>query len=65
MNNVWCIQNGCAETWRSATSTAPWNRRIRHFDELRLSGGLIRAEGRVIAFSIGDPPQRRHLSGAF
>jgi hypothetical protein len=28
---------------------------MRHFDELGLSGGLIRAGGRVMAFSIGDP----------
>ena len=28
---------------------------IRHFNELGLSGGLIRAEGKVVAFSIGDP----------
>lgn len=28
---------------------------FRHFEELKMQGGLIRAGGRVIAFSIGDP----------
>lgn len=28
---------------------------MRHFDELELMGGLIRADGRALAFSIGDP----------
>ena len=28
---------------------------FRHFEALKMQGGLIRANGRVIAFSIGDP----------
>lgn len=28
---------------------------FRHFEELKMQGGLIRAGGRVVAFSIGDP----------
>ncbi len=28
---------------------------LNHYEELKMQGGLIRANGRVIAFSIGDP----------
>lgn len=28
---------------------------FRHFDELRLQGGVLRADGRLIAFTIGEP----------
>ncbi len=28
---------------------------FRHFEQLKMQGGLIRANGRIIAFSIGDP----------
>lgn len=55
MNNLWCIQNGCAEDAAISDEYCAVESAIRHFDELGLSGGLIRAEDKVVAFSIGDP----------
>jgi len=55
MNTAWCIQNGCAEDMAISDEYCAVESAIRHFDELGLSGGLIRAGGKVIAFSIGDP----------
>ncbi len=55
MNNLWCIQNGCAEDAAISDEYCAVESAIRHFDELGLTGGLIRAEDKVVAFSIGDP----------
>lgn len=55
MNNIWCIQNGCAEDLAISDEYCAVESAIRHFDELGLSGGLLRAGGKVVAFSIGDP----------
>ena len=32
---------------------------LKHFFELELSGGLIRADGKIIAFSYGSPVSGR------
>ena len=55
MNHLWCIENGCSENLGISDEYCAVESAIRHFDELKLTGGLIRSEGRVIAFSIGDP----------
>lgn len=54
MHDKWCeladieTRNGLLE------ETAAVKKALDYFDELRLSGGLIRAGGRVVAFSVGD-----------
>jgi hypothetical protein len=55
MNTLWCIQNGCAEDLAISEEYCAVESAIRHYDELGLSGGLIRTGGKVVAFSIGDP----------
>ncbi len=55
MNLAWCLQAGCMEDSGLTDEYCAVEQAFRHFSELRLSGGLIRAEGRVVAFSIGDP----------
>ena len=55
MNHLWCVENGCAENLGISDEYCAVVSAIHHFDELKLSGGLIRSEGKVIAFSIGDP----------
>ena len=55
MNMAWCLQAGCTQDMALSDEYCAVEQAIRHFDELGLSGGLIRSEGRVIAFSIGDP----------
>ena len=36
------------------TNPARWNARLNTFFDLGLTGGLIRSEGKVIAFAIGE-----------
>ncbi|MBE0600925.1 MAG: DUF2156 domain-containing protein [Firmicutes bacterium] len=55
MNTLWCLQNGCDEDMAISDEYCAVESAIRHFDELGLVGGLIRTEGRVVAFSIGEP----------
>ncbi len=55
MNTVWCMQNGCSPDTGISDEYCAVESAIRHFDELELSGGLIRSEDRVVAFTIGDP----------
>lgn len=55
MNTVWCMQNGCAENITISDEYCAVESALRHYDALGLSGGLLRAEGKVVAFSIGDP----------
>ena len=55
MNTIWCIQNGCAENLEISEEYCAAESAVRHFNELDLSGGLIRTGGKVVAFSIGDP----------
>ena len=60
MHMAWCLQAGCLKDGALLDSGlsdeyCAVEQALKHFDELGLSGGLIRAEGRVIAFSMGDP----------
>ncbi len=55
MNMAWCLQMGCKQDASLSDEYCAVEQALRHFDELKLSGGLLRTEGRVIAFSIGDP----------
>lgn len=54
MSMAWCLQNGCVDDASLSDEYSAVEQAFRHFSELKLSGGLIRTEGRVIAFSIGD-----------
>ncbi len=55
MNTLWCMQNGCAEDIAISEEYCAVESAIRHYHELELTGGLIRTEGKVVAFAIGDP----------
>ncbi len=55
MNMAWCLQAGCMDDSGLNDEYCAVEQAFRHFSQLRLSGGLLRAEGRVVAFSIGDP----------
>ncbi|MGI6238062.1 MAG: DUF2156 domain-containing protein [Christensenellales bacterium] len=50
----WCIQVGCGDNNDLSDEFCAVEQALRHFRALRLTGGLIRADGEVIAFSIGD-----------
>ena len=36
---------------------------LRLFEELELTGGLLRAGGRIVAFTLGEPSLFRYLCG--
>lgn len=55
MNLVWCAQAKERQMSDLNGEFCAVDQALVHFDALRLSGGLIRAGGRVVAFSIGDP----------
>ena len=55
MNTVWMMQAGCDPDMALTDEYCAVESALRYYDELGLSGGLLRVEGKVIAFSIGDP----------
>lgn len=51
----WCIEVGGCEGNKSLSSElCAVGRALTHFFELKLSGGLIRLDGKVVAYSIGE-----------
>lgn len=55
MAQEWRIQNSCAEKGEMHNEFCVTINALKHLKELELQGGLIRADGRVVAFSIGEP----------
>lgn len=54
MNDEWCQKNGgCVEEGKRAEFCAI-KQTFRHYAELGFKGGLLRLDGRVVAFSIGE-----------
>lgn len=54
MNDEWCQINGCNNNRSLREESCATRSAIRNMFLLGLDGGLIRADGRVIAFSLGD-----------
>lgn len=55
MNDEWCRRNGCKGEPDLAWERCAVRKSMRYFSELKLSGGLLRLNGKVIAFTIGEP----------
>lgn len=55
MNVAWCEEAKLRQMSDLGSEYCAVDQALRHFDALGLSGGLIRAGGRVVAFSVGDP----------
>ena len=55
MNLAWCEEARKRQMSDLNGEYCAVEQALRHFDALGLSGGLIRTEGQVVAFSIGDP----------
>ena len=55
MNKEWCLQNGCADNEGMLHEQDAVMQSLKHFFELRLQGALLRLDGRVVAFTIGEP----------
>ncbi len=54
MSEEWCRLNGCAGDRDLAAEACAVRQSFNHFFAMELEGGLIRAGGRVIAFTMGD-----------
>ena len=50
----WCRQNGCDPENGLDKEVRALRKAFAHFDELKLSGGLIRIEGKPVAYTIGE-----------
>lgn len=51
----WCNQNGCREDDEKNSELCVALNSLRLLEELELVGGLLRVNGDVVAFSIGEP----------
>ena len=55
MSREWCIINDCESTKSGHEEACAVRRTLEEFFALQCNGGAIRAGGRIIAFSIGEP----------
>lgn len=69
MAREWGRQNAVNEDWEKSAEFDITFRALRQWEELKLGGGLIRADGHVVAFSLGEPCNREtyvvHIEKAF
>lgn len=69
MAREWAVQNAVDEDWEKSAEFDITIRALRQREQLKLDGGLIRADGRVVAFSLGEPCNREtyvvHIEKAF
>ena len=55
MNKEWCEKNECFESEAKLLEACAVMKALSHFEEFNLLGGLLRMDGRVVAFTIGEP----------
>ena len=55
MAKEWCAENGCADKGEKHQEFCVTLHALENMKELELKGGLIRAGGKIVAFSIGEP----------
>jgi len=55
MNEEWCRRNGCTQSRDLRQESCAVFRFMHYFKRLELSGGLLRRNGKVVAFTIGEP----------
>ena len=51
----WCEQNGCRKDDEKNSEICVTMNSLRLLEELELIGGILRVEGEVVAFTIGEP----------
>lgn len=52
---AWCEQNGgCGEEDGTDSENCAIHKAFKYYDTLRLSGGLLRIEGKPVAFTVGE-----------
>lgn len=54
-SNDWCKLNGCGENLSLMLECCAVNKALAHYSELKLRGGLLRLDGKVVAYTVGEP----------
>lgn len=54
MNDEWCRRNGCGESFWKASEFCAVRISLDNYRALGLDGGLLRVDGNVVAFTIGE-----------
>ncbi len=54
MSHEWCRQAGCSDDAELYDESCAVEQAFKHYDALGLTGGLLRAGGQVIAFTMGE-----------
>ena len=54
MNDEWCRRNGCGENFWKASEFCAGRISLDNYRALGLDGGLLRVDGTVVAFTIGE-----------
>ena len=54
MNDEWCKRNGCDENFWKANEFCAVRIALNNFNALGLDGGLLRVDGKVVAFTVGE-----------
>lgn len=54
MTDLWCRQNGCIHSVSMQTESCATRKALRWFEALGLRGGLLRLQGKVVAYSVGE-----------
>lgn len=55
MNRHWCNRQECKWNQDMEDEFCAVQEAVEHFEELQLVGGVLRAEGEIVAFTIGEP----------
>ena len=55
MNNEWCKVNSCFDDVNLKHELCAVKRAFAHYFDLNLQGGLLRLNGKIVAYSIGEP----------
>lgn len=54
MNDIWCKNHDCIHNVSVRTEHCAVGKMIKYFIPLKLKGGLLRVDGNVVAFTIGE-----------
>lgn len=55
MNEEWCRRNDCKDSRDKSRENCAVRRMLGNFFDLELKGGAIRMDGKVVAFTMGEP----------
>jgi hypothetical protein len=55
MNDAWCRLYGCNDNQSLKAETCAVHRALLHFADEQLEGGLLRVDGEVVAYTVGEP----------